>query len=193
MTPVPFHLGRGSLPAHESGLDCRIRIFQKDGFVCGVARCDTSYGPVTFSAKVDPRMIAHAAQAARFVREHLLKQATELPTESTSKYVTKAAALRDGVTRGDPQAQATVAAVKSLAATGDPKAGALLGMVASSAPSAGGASFGAATLPVYHRAAVSIPGKPIALTAAQRSRIVAVLQTAISHIPQFRLSAAARR
>lgn len=196
-TPLAMHIARGALPAHESGLDCRIRIITEGPWVAGVCRCDTAHGPVVLCVKAHVgTFMGNALLAARGVREELLHRAAALPTEPQSTYVTKANALRNALGLNDPVAIAKLAMVKQAAAAGDRKASAFLALVVSQDPARGAPVFGAAraaTMPTYHRAAVSIPGLKPNLTSAQHARIAQVLKSAVAHIPAFRKSKAARR
>lgn len=191
-TPFAAHLAKGALPAHESGLDCRIRIFKSGTDVCGIARCDTSYGPVVLTAKADARVLQSILATAKIVRQDLLKQAVELPTESSSSLVVKAAALREKLAAKDPTALVKLSALKTRAATGDKAASAFLSMLLSADPKSGGPLFGAAQPPQYHRPGVMVGGRTGPMTTAQATRLRSVLSLAISHIPPARLTAAAR-
>lgn len=194
--PYLMHVARGVMPAHESGLDCQIRVFQNGTTACGVAKCMTSYGPVTLTAKADLRVFQNLTQAAREIRKSLLSQAVELPTESSSPMVAKAALLRSQILARDPVALRKYAAIKARAAQGDRQAAAFMGLLFSS-QSPGGAQFGSSGLPNYHRAGIMFgavaPTRAAPMTTAQATRLRAVLTAAIARIPPARLSAAAKR
>lgn len=208
MNGSPYHVARGALPSHEAGLDCRLRLWREGTEICGVARCDTSYGPVVLQARADARVVgrlfeklqagAPAPQAVasalrdteKAVRSNLLEQAAEVPTSSAHPVVATAGQLVNDLRRRSP---AAVGCLRQLAAreqSGDPKAAAGMAVVKSVAQT-GAAKFGCGGFPAYHRASVSVSGAAVSLTPAQHEHIKTVLVNAVASVHPAVLASAA--
>ena len=176
------------------------RLWREGTLVKGVARCDTSYGPVVLQAQADARAVGEvfkkiragmgAPQATasalrdteKAVRQNLLEQAGQVPTESSNEIVEISGHIIGAARRGHPGA---IGCLKQLAAqeqTGDTKAGAHMALVKSLARN-GGPSTACGGFPAYHRASVSVSGVAVTLTPAQHTKVKAVLTTAVSKIP----------
>lgn len=196
--------GNGARPArvmvHEGSLDCRVRIWREGNRICGVCRCDTSYGPVSLAASADARVVGRLAEllsagvppekaVARSLRatedaikKNLLEQASNVPTSSASPSVTSAGDMVDGLRRRDPHAVAHYKNLRAHENSGDTRAAAATALIRSVARHGGASTTTGAALPTVHRAGIAIPSptSPKKITGADHARIAKALATAIA-------------
>lgn len=181
----------GAETQHDAGADYRVRIWHANGHVRGTCTCEMAYGVVTLKCEgtVGTKFLGSdvhrsaVAKAARRCREHLLRQAAELPTEASSITVAKAHKLLDSVlVQRNPAAIAYVRKLKAHADMGHVRASAFLALLHALEPSARNqgvpTTTGAWGMPRVHRAGIAIPG-PARLSPGAYRDIAGALSAAV--------------